>query len=123
MSRAKILLDPVDFDALHMSVLANGGIGGGNPFRYLNELTNTTLPHCAVGHAGWLEGMDGGETGECLRTPLGTRLAEHGLTWQEQDIVLSEAGLHFHGKPDVIDFDRYIRLLNIDIDPASRAHD
>ena len=100
MSRPKILLDPVDFDALHLSALMFGGIGRG----YTGFWEH---PHCVVGHAGAMD-RDSGVVGSPYDTPFAERLGRAGLGFRDNDKAL-------RGERGTVSFDRYCELLNLDV--------
>lgn len=105
-----ILLDPVDFDALHLSTLANGKIGRGQRSRYLARGSDDDdiAPHCVVGHILWLAGvspacLDGYEH-EAVQ-----RVAAEGLTYVANDEAVDYP----------VGFEEYVKLLNIDVKKRS----
>jgi hypothetical protein len=113
MKRPKILLEPADFDALHASSLAWGGIGRS---RLFVEHDPEQGPQCVWGHAGLAEGVDDlhciyGDQGH-QQPELIKRLKIAGLTWEYNDWALADAGV---GHDERVDFERYCELLNIDV--------
>ena len=109
----KILLDPVDFDALHLSFLEHGGVGDTGCFRH--PVDEPAVPHCALGHGAWLEGHDDASTDEAMVTEFGKRLMAAGLTWERNDDAVLRYRREKGFTSDKIDFETYITLLNIDI--------
>ena len=107
---SKILLDPVDFDALHLSFLEHGGVGGVCAFS-----GEPAAPHCVLGHAAWLEGSDRATTDAAMQTEMGKRLTSAGLTWQLNDDVVLRARREGNWQSERIPFELYISLLNIDV--------
>jgi hypothetical protein len=109
VSRPKILLDADDFMALHLSALAFGGIGH-------TELDDATgAPHCKLGHAyeiewAYRDSNDDRKTGGNLT--LNQRLERAGLSIAANDDTLIAAGVALGAK---VDFETYVKLLNIDI--------
>lgn len=96
MERPKILLDPVDFDALHLSALEVGGIGQG----FTKDFDG---PVCKMGHA------------VVLDNGMNQRLCNAGLTAMANDETLEAAGIPAGQR---IPFERYVELLNIDVKEA-----
>lgn len=109
MTRKKILLTPEDFDALHLSALANGGIGWGSVSRW-NTFAEQ-IPHCIIGHAAWLESGELTGTHNAEVTAFAQRLAAAGLTYEVNDRAVSRVAR----SNGTVDFARYVRLLNIDV--------
>lgn len=103
MTAPQILLDPVDFDALHLSALAFGGIGGWSSFKDGD-------PWCAQGHAQWLDGVDPSYPNQLCGgfSPFVDRVRE-GDIWpnRNDDLIKSWAPR--------VPFEEYVELLNIDV--------
>lgn len=98
-----IKLRPELFDALHLSALANGGIGCGPYFR------PDSTPCCAYGHALWLDT----KPDVCLDTRLTYELYSVGLyAVSRNDVRLSRAGV-----PDgeTVPFERWCAIVGVDV--------
>ena len=109
-ARPKILLDPVDFMALHLAALAHEGVGSGST-GYGDE------PICAIGLASWLDEPEIGYDGYDHQTDtLAGRLSRAGFTFGASDRAM---GVVERNTLHRIDFETFIELLNIDIkEPA-----
>jgi hypothetical protein len=101
----KILLDPVDFDALHLSALAFGGIGGWRDWK-------NGEPWCVQGHAAWVEGQEPPHPDAPFSTqdtPLLDRVqhTDPHLPNRNDDLIASQ--------DPRVPFEEYIKRLNIDV--------
>lgn len=101
----KILLDPVDFDALHLSALAFGGIGGWQDWK-------NGKPWCVQGHAAWLDGQTPPHPDACFSEGY-TPLLERVQTTEPQLPNRNDAKIQ--SAASRVPFAKYIKLLNIDI--------
>lgn len=102
-----IRLDPVLFDALHLSALANGGIGRNETFR-------RGKPCCVRGHACWLEGQSALAPCHHFVGEINTALSglfEHGWT-RRNDGSLRRAGLRASEKAL---FEKWCRVVRVDV--------
>lgn len=102
-----ILLPPELFDALHLSALANGGVGEGTT-------GDDESPVCAFGHAEWL---DRGKVDPCAASlsPMEGRLIRAGFDGIGADVRLRKAGVKF---PRRIPFTRWVRIVGVDVRDA-----
>jgi hypothetical protein len=114
-SKSKILLDPVDFMALHLSALAFGGVGRGE---WVDRSLN--CPVCIHGHAVSVVGND--DLLNNLQSEVTDRLRTAGLSIGANDRTLAAAGVRsYDEKPMRVSFNKYIKLLNIDINPEAQS--
>lgn len=97
--KRKILLDPIDFDALHLSMLAFGGVGHGPVYEY--NTGGYKGPWCVLGHAADLD------------FSMAMRLHDEGLkaaSTSDRELIAARIP-----QGEKIPFGRYIRILNIDV--------
>ena len=102
---ARFRLPPVVFDALHLSALANGGIGCGEWYADCDY----ERPVCALGHAFYVEGPN------CQEVSDG--LFRAGITAHINDNALIDA--ETIGR---IPFERWLDVVGVDIDEEA-SHD
>ncbi len=96
----KILLDPVDFDALHLSALIFEGIGSDRWWEC--GWGDDMSPFCIHGHACWLT-----EVSKTYFSAMTGRLNEAGLSTEVNDQIV--------GREYRLPFLEYIQRGNIDI--------
>lgn len=106
METELILVDPVFFDALHLSALANDGIGGWRTFR-------DGIPHCPRGHAIWLDGEDELDATWGSDTPLTIAfdLDSDGALPRRNDVAIKPSDVRFP-------FEQWLALLGVDVREA-----
>jgi hypothetical protein len=101
MTQPKFRLPPEVFDALHLSALANGGIGHG--VWYDNF---TGAPVCPIGLLGWADGIE---------TPREWVANEaYGLNVTAVDMAMVDAG-------DRVSFERFCELVGVDVAEATHG--
>ncbi len=103
MNRETVLLNPVLFDALHLSALAHGGIG--------RDRTHFDgKPWCVTGHA-WYVTRDIPEMGECAYSLLMESVPQ--IHWPSRnDKCLRAAGLDDYQR---VPFERWCEIVGVDV--------
>lgn len=116
--KQKIVLDPEDFMALHLSALSSNGVGRHSwtepptSQAAIDDFTNA-LPCCIHGHACWLDGPEALQT---LQSEMSERLDKAGLTIRRNDSLprfqqLVNAGI----RNPHIPFEEYVELQKVDV--------